>query len=211
MQPAKYSEFRQKLPELTEIEFKEIAKKNMQEAKMGATHVYFVRHGTSEGKELNLAGGGLDFHGLIPKETDSRLKQKHWGHSHGKPIDPEYKKSRVEGEKKIDALPTFYEKKNFKYDEGTTEEETLIEVLDRTFAFLKCQKPGKNIIAVTHTPVLKAISSALIAQNLGKEPVYHRHDFANGGMIVVDVNEDGTFELAGVEKMTFRANVKYGS
>src|SRR6185436_11701189 len=44
---------------------------------------------------------------------DSRLRQKHWGHFHGKTIDSEYKQTRIEGEKATDLLPTFMDKLNF--------------------------------------------------------------------------------------------------
>ena len=195
--------FKQQFPELTEQEFKGISTKTIPEAKMGATRIYFVRHGTSEGKNLNLAGGGLNFHKLVKKgqeesqtlgekflsnnisfsavvssgaaaaietaaivagilkiknEQDFRLNQKHWGHSHGKVIDTEYKESRKAGEKKTDSLPTFYEKMNFRFDDGITEEEPLLKVFDRTLEFLKqvsqdASLKGKNVMAITHTPI----------------------------------------------------------
>lgn len=241
-------------------QFQAISSLKLQEKQLNATRFTFIRHGTSEGKTQNLAGGGLDKHELteqgkreieqIGKELkdqtsncatiftspavsaretakilarilevptikeDARLRQKHWGFYHGKPIDSEYKAGRVQGEKETDLLPTFWDKWNFKFDKENYGEESLLDVFLRMMDFLleTSRNPdlkGKNIYVITHTPLLKTLFASLVAFNEGQDLAYHRHDFGNGASVVVDIPENKAPCVVSVSGISFRGATKY--
>lgn len=150
----------------------------------------------------------------IPFNTDERLRQKHWGSFHGQPICPSYKSMKVKGEKASEELRTFKEKFDFKFEQEPTPEETLQQVFDRALDFMgniakKSDLQGKEIIVITHTPVLKAFFSAVIACESQCDLEYQWYDFSNGAKVMVDVNLSGEVSLAGVEGIRFRVSQKY--
>lgn len=146
--------------------------------------------------------------------TDEKLKQKHWGSFHGQPICSSYKSMKVKGEKTSEELRTFKEKFDFKFEQDPTHEETLQQVFDRVVDFMgniakKSDLQGKEIIVITHTPLLKAVFSAAIACEPQYDLEYHWYDFSNGAKVMVDVDLSGEASLAGVEGIRFRASQKY--
>lgn len=149
-------------------------------------------------------------------KIDSRLRQKHWGKFHGQIIDEneEYQKSRRDGEAETDLQKTAWEKLTFRFDKEDSPEETLMQVFDRTIElFSEISKDpelkGKNIAIVTHTPVLKVFSTVMSLLSQGTEISYHRHDFGNGGMVVMDFVPDHDPVLVDAKGVTFRAGSKY--
>lgn len=67
--------FEKPLIEITSLEqFQEISKFAPKEKSLSSTRFSFFRHGTSEGKDLNLAGGGLDEHKLTQKGVEEIKK-----------------------------------------------------------------------------------------------------------------------------------------
>lgn len=150
----------------------------------------------------------------ISFETDDRLKQKHWGSFHGKPICESYKSMKVKGERASEELRTFKEKFDFKFEQEPTTEETLQEVFNRIVHFMgniakEGDFQGKEIIVITHTPVLKAVFSAILACESQRDLEYQWYDFSNGAKVLVDVNPSGETSLAGIEGIRFRGSQKY--
>lgn len=150
------------------------------------------------------------------QKIDERLKQKHWGKFHGEIIDgnDEYKNSRKEGEAATDLKETAWEKLTFRFDKEESPEETLIQVFDRVMdLFSEISKnpelKGREIVIVTHTPVLKVFSTVMSLLSQNQEISYHRHDFENGGMIVMDLLPDHDPVLVDAKGVTFRAGSKY--
>jgi broad specificity phosphatase PhoE len=103
---------------------------------------------------------------------------------------------------------------SFRFDKEETPEETLIQVFDRSMELFfeisnDPELKGKNICIVTHTPVLKVFSSVMSLLGQNKEISYHRHDFENGGMIVMDLAPNQEPVLVDAKGVTFRAGSKY--
>lgn len=150
----------------------------------------------------------LSFH------SDDRLRQKHWGRFHGQPICKEYREMKLRGEEASEHLRTFKEKFEFKFEQEPTPEESLQQVFERVTSFMRDivaqdQFKGKEIIVLTHTPVLKAYFSALVAAEKGLDMEYHWFDFENGAKVSVDVNEAGEVSLISAEQVKFRGAKKY--
>lgn len=149
-------------------------------------------------------------------KEDDRLRQKHWGKFHGQLIDnnEEYKNSRRLGEAEMDKKETALEKITFRFDLEASQEETLLQVFERAQSLFTeinntPELKGKNICIMTHTPVLKVFFEVLSLLNQNKDIVYHRHDFENGGMIVMDLSESNTPTLVDAKGVRFRAGTKY--
>lgn len=145
---------------------------------------------------------------------DIRLRQKHWGNFHGCPItNKEYKQNRMDGEKAMDETATALGKLQFKFDGPCTAEESLYDVFERVIGFMRdCNETeglkGHSICVVTHTPVLKAFFSSLVALEKNESLSYHKHDFENGGSVTVDVSSEGVISLNKISGCTFRAEPK---
>lgn len=152
----------------------------------------------------------------MPLQIDDRLRQKHWGFYHGLPICEKYQVMKLEGEMATEKLETFQQKFDFKFEKEPTDEESLQQVFDRVIDFMADVKKnegllGKEIIVITHVPILKVIFSAAIAAEQECDLEYHWFDFISQGKVVIDVNSSGKLSLSGVnvESIKFRGLPKY--
>ncbi len=145
---------------------------------------------------------------------DKRLKQKHWGSFHGKKINDDYKAMKLKGENRSQELTVFKDKFEFKFEEGETKEESLLEVFERVVSFMGTMAQrddlrNKEVIVITHTPILKALFSAAVACQFERDLEYHWFDFGNLGKVIIDVNRVGEASIVGIVKAEFRPDQKY--
>lgn len=134
--------------------------------------------------------------------VDPRLYEKNYGKYDGKVMDQPYQEMKKTGEKKLNSLPTCWDKFNFRFDENDSKEETMKQIFDRVMTFLET-KSGQRGLAATHCNVLKSVIMAEAALNYDLDLEVNWFDMPNGSMIVVDVTPEKV-KLVRIEGIKFR-------